>query len=143
MYSGTGWTSEEVTMKSYIAVLHKDKDSDFGVSFPDFPGCITAGSSLEEAKEMAREVLPFHISGMQADGEMIPEPMSLDAASKHEHAQNAQAFFLVEIPFEDPIIRANITVPKDILDRIDRYAKAHHLSRSAFLTQAAQQYMKS
>ena len=39
-------------MRSYIAVLHKDKDSDYGVSFPDFPGCITAGSSLEEAKEM-------------------------------------------------------------------------------------------
>jgi predicted RNase H-like HicB family nuclease len=34
----------------YIAYLHKDKNSDFGVSFPDFSGCITAGSSLEEAR---------------------------------------------------------------------------------------------
>ncbi len=129
-------------MRSYIAVLHKDKDSDFGVSFPDFPGCITAGSSLEEAKDMAREVLPFHISGLQADGEPIPEPMSLDAANRHELARDAQAFFLVEVPFEDPIVRANITVPKGLLDRIDRYAKAHHLSRSTFLTQAAQQSMR-
>ena len=68
-------------MKSYIAVLHKDKNSDFGVSFPDFPGCITAGSTLEEAKEMAREVLPFHVSGLLADGDEIPEPMSLDSAA--------------------------------------------------------------
>jgi predicted RNase H-like HicB family nuclease len=30
----------------YIAYLHKDRDSDFGVSFPDFPGCITAGKTL-------------------------------------------------------------------------------------------------
>ncbi len=128
-------------MKSYIAVLHKDKNSDFGVSFPDFPGCITAGSTLEEAKEMAREVLPFHVSGLLADGDEIPEPMSLDSAAQLEMAQDAQAFFLVEVPLEDPIVRANITVPKGMLERIDRYAKAHHLSRSAFLTQAAQQSM--
>ena len=36
-------------MRNYIAILHKDKDSDYGVSFPDFPGCITAGSTLDEA----------------------------------------------------------------------------------------------
>jgi len=128
-------------MRNYIAILHKDKDSDFGVSFPDFPGCITAGSSLEEAKDMAREVLPFHIEGMQADGASIPEPMTLDDALCHEFSEGAQAFFLVELPFDDPIVRANITVPKGILERIDRYAKAHHLSRSAFLTQAAQRVM--
>ncbi len=41
----------------YIAYLHKDKKSDYGVSFPDFPGCITAGTSLEEARRMAAEAL--------------------------------------------------------------------------------------
>ena len=128
-------------MRNYIAILHKDKDSDFGVSFPDFPGCITAGSTLDEAKDMASEVLPFHIEGMQVDGASIPDPMTLDDALRHEFAEGAQAFFLVEVPFDDPIVRANITVPKGMLDRIDRYAKAHHLSRSAFLTQAAQRAM--
>ena len=128
-------------MRTYIAILHKDKASDFGVSFPDFPGCITAGSSLDEAKDMAREVLPFHIEGMQADGEVLPNPMSLDDAMRHEFAEGAQAFFLVEVPLDDPIVRANITVPKGLLDRIDRYAKAHNLSRSAFLGQAAQRAM--
>jgi predicted RNase H-like HicB family nuclease len=45
----------------YIAYLHKDKGSDFGVSFPDFPGCITAGRNLEEARRMAVEALAMHI----------------------------------------------------------------------------------
>jgi predicted RNase H-like HicB family nuclease len=129
-------------MRNYIAILHKEKNSDFGVSFPDFPGCVTAGSTLDEAKDLAREVLPFHIDGMQEDGALIPEPMTLDEAMRHDFADDAQAFFLVEIPFDDPIVRANITVPKGILDRIDRYAKEHHLSRSAFLTQAAQRAMR-
>ncbi|MBL0942631.1 MAG: type II toxin-antitoxin system HicB family antitoxin, partial [Alphaproteobacteria bacterium] len=35
---------------NYIALIHKDKNSDFGVSFPDFPGCITAGKTLDEAR---------------------------------------------------------------------------------------------
>jgi predicted RNase H-like HicB family nuclease len=130
-------------MRTYIAILHKDIDSDFGVSFPDFPGCISSGSTLEEAKDMAREALPFHIEGMQSDGEFIPEPMSLDEALHVDLAEDAQAFFLVEVPIDDPIVRANITVPKGILERIDRYAKAHHLSRSAFLTQAAQFSMRT
>jgi predicted RNase H-like HicB family nuclease len=44
-------------MRHYVAVVHKDKDSDFGVSFPDFPGAVTAASSLDEAVEMAAEAL--------------------------------------------------------------------------------------
>ena len=63
----------------YIAYLHKDRDSDFGVSFPDFPGCITAGKTLEEAHRMAAEALELHIVGMVEDGEKIPAPSTLDA----------------------------------------------------------------
>ena len=33
----------------YIAYLPKDRKSDFGVSLPDFPGCITAGKTLDES----------------------------------------------------------------------------------------------
>ena len=52
----------------YIAYLHKEKDSDYGVSFPDFPGCITAGRTLEEARRTAVEALALHIRGMVEDG---------------------------------------------------------------------------
>jgi len=61
-------------MRNYTAVIHKEKNSDYGVSFPDFPGCVTAGSTLEEVKNMASEALEFHIEGMTEDGELIPEP---------------------------------------------------------------------
>ena len=39
-------------MRYYIALLHKDPKSDYGVSFPDLPGCITAGRTLDEARAM-------------------------------------------------------------------------------------------
>jgi len=62
----------------YIAYLHKDKNSDFGVSLPDYPGCITAGSTLEEARKMAVEALVFHLAGLRADGEILPDLSTLD-----------------------------------------------------------------
>ena len=62
----------------YIAYLHKNRKSDFGVSFPDFPGCITAGRTLEEARRRAAEAFSFHIVGMVKDGEKIPNPSTVD-----------------------------------------------------------------
>jgi predicted RNase H-like HicB family nuclease len=66
-------------MGQYIGLIHKEADSDFGVSFPDFPGVITAGRSLDEARAMAEEALAFHIEGLVTDGEAIPEPSNLEA----------------------------------------------------------------
>jgi len=61
-------------MTSYIGMIRKDEDSCFGVDFPDFPGCISAGDAIKEAKRMAEEGLQGHIEGMLEDGDPIPEP---------------------------------------------------------------------
>jgi predicted RNase H-like HicB family nuclease len=65
-------------MRNYIGLIHKDAKSDYGVSFPDFPGAITAGSTLDEAREMAEEALAFHVEGLIEDGETLPQPSSLE-----------------------------------------------------------------
>ncbi len=51
-------------MRQYIALIHKDADSDYGVSLPDLPGVITAGSTLDEARDMAAEALALHLEGL-------------------------------------------------------------------------------
>ncbi len=61
-------------MRHYIALIHKDGDSDYGVSFPDLPGCISAGADLDEARSMAAEALALHVEGMAEDGLAVPEP---------------------------------------------------------------------
>ncbi len=61
-------------MAGYIALVHKDEGTSYGVSFPDVPGCISAGDTLEEAVENAAEALAGHFAAMRADGEAIPEP---------------------------------------------------------------------
>lgn len=65
-------------MRQFIALIHKDKGSDFGVSFPDLPGVISAGSTLDEARQMAAEALALHLEGLAEDGEPVPEPSSLE-----------------------------------------------------------------
>ena len=62
----------------YVAYIHKDPTSDFGVSSPDFPGCITAGETLAEAERMAFEALSLHLKGMVEDGAPNPEPWDIE-----------------------------------------------------------------
>jgi predicted RNase H-like HicB family nuclease len=82
---------------NYIGVIHKDPDSDFGVSFPDFPGCITAGRTLGEAKAMAIEALEGHIAEIQAASEPNPGPSSLGAVLADPDFADGAAFLVVPV----------------------------------------------
>ena len=126
-------------MSNYITVVHKDPDSDYGVSFPDFPGCITAGSTIDETKDMAHEALSLHVNGMLEDGEKIPDPSSLENIMADPENADAIAFLVVTIPDPKPkSVRVNITVPENTLRQIDAMAKKRGMSRSSFLVHAAQ-----
>ena len=131
-------------MANYIAVVHKDPKSDFGVSFPDFPGCITAGSSIDEAKDMAHDALSLHIKGMLEDGENIPPPSKLEDIMDNPDYSDAVAILVVTVSeAKSRSVRVNITVPEDILRKIDTVAKKRGMSRSSFLVQAAQNAIES
>jgi predicted RNase H-like HicB family nuclease len=120
----------------YIAYLHKDQESDYGVSFPDFPGCVTAGSTLEEARLMATEALALHMDGMREDGDPIPPPSTLDDLRDDPAMKDAVAI-LVQPKQSERTVRINITVPESQLAEIDRLAQEAHLSRSAYLVRRA------
>jgi predicted RNase H-like HicB family nuclease len=125
----------------YIAIMHKEPDSAYGVSFPDFPGCITAGDTLEQAREMAREALAFHVRGMREDGEELPRPSSLDAVMADPDFAAGVAI-LVSLPAEKPRnVRVNIMLPEDDLRAIDAMARQEGVSRSSFLLRAARASM--
>ena len=131
-------------MANYIATVHKDPKSDFGVSFPDFPGCITAGSTIDEAKDMAHDALSLHIKGMLEDGEIIPTPSKLEDIMDDPHYSDAVAILVVSVFEAKPrSIRVNITVPEDMLRKIDNVAKKRGMSRSSFLVHAAQNAINS
>jgi predicted RNase H-like HicB family nuclease len=121
-------------MASYIGLIRKDAGSDFGVDFPDFPGCVTAGSTIEEARQLAEEALQMHVEGMTEDGEALPAPSSLDAIMADPANADAVAFLVTLAEAADRAVRINITLPERLLRRIDARAR----NRSAFLARAAE-----
>lgn len=124
-------------MTAYVALLRKQHDSDYGVDFPDFPGCITAGKTLEDARRMAAEAVQLHIEGMVEDGEPIPAPSALDAIMADRHNRDAVAV-LIDVAIRRPAVRVNISLPSDLLEAIDRVSG----NRSRFLAEAAREKLE-
>lgn len=85
-------------MGTYIAILHQEPDgASFGVSFPDFPGCITAADTIDDIRKMAHDVLAFHIKGMIEDGDPIPAPSAPERIIKSEDFDTSYATLLVTV----------------------------------------------
>ena len=120
----------------YIAYLHKDRDSDYGVSFPDFPGCVTAGKNLDEASRMAAEALAFHIQGMIEDGDEVPEPSKLDHIAE-DAAKHGAIAFMVSVDAPDATVRVNITARESQIQKIDALAESAGMTRSGYMVRAA------
>jgi len=129
-------------MKQYIGLIHKDAGSDFGVSFPDFPGVITAGKDLDDARSMAEEALALHVEGLVEDGDAIPEPSSLEAVMADADNRDGVAILVAARTEARKTVRINVTLPDDVLQRIDAFAEAHGYTRSGFLAKAAEKVMK-
>lgn len=62
----------------FPVVLHKDADSEYGVTVPDVPGCFSAGSTVSQAFENVKEALSLHYEGLIADGEPLPQIHDID-----------------------------------------------------------------
>jgi predicted RNase H-like HicB family nuclease len=124
-------------LATYIALLRKDPDSDFGVDFPDFPGCITAGSTLGETRAMAQEALESHIECMLELGQMIPEPSSLDDIMTDPENAEAIPFPVAVSNHHGEGVQINLTIPQADLKEVDALANEQGKSRSAVLTEAA------
>lgn len=134
-------------MNRYIALVHKDKKQGYGVVFPDFMGCVTAGSTLDEALNNAREALAFHIEGMQQDKEAIPAPRTLEEirAANHDWIdwQDAVAVFVPFIQAARKQERVNVMLDSQLLRAATKRAKASRQSRSAFIQDALISYLEA
>ncbi|MFS2152159.1 type II toxin-antitoxin system HicB family antitoxin [Rhizobium sp. Rhizsp42] len=130
-------------MKYFIALVHKEPDSAFGVSFPDLPSVFSAADVEDDLTANAIEALR-----LWAEDETLPTPSSFDEISARPEVRSelASGAFLTRIPFiEDTTrtVRANVTFDKGMLDAIDAAAKERGLTRSAFLASAARKEIEA
>jgi len=126
-------------MDHTVALVHEEEGR-FGVSFPDFPGVVTAAATLDDALRRAAETLAFHVAGMIEDGDALPRLHTLSELRRDRTFQaDAKGALLVVVPVELPgrAVRVNISLDEGLLTAIDRAAKAVGENRSAFLANAA------
>ena len=126
-------------LKYPIAIEPGDEKTAFGVVVPDLPGCFSAGDTMDEAIENSKEAIAGWIETTLDEGGKIPAPRKVS-----DHMNDSEftgwLWAVVEIDaalLDDKAERVNISLPRRVLARIDRYAAAHGESRSGFLVNAA------
>src|SRR5262245_46740948 len=122
-------------MKFTIAIESGTKKNAFGVVVPDLRGCFSAGDTIEEAFDKAREAIEAHCEVLAESGKELPrsKPMTEWQANRE---YKGWTWGIVEVPVEKyfgPAEKINITVPALILRRVDEYAQKHGETRSGFL----------
>ena len=128
---------------NYPIVIHKDKDSDFGITVPDISGCFSAAKSLDEAVENAKEAILCHLEGLMLDEEPIPQPTSIENHTNNpDYKDGTWALVNIDITqISGKSKRVNITIPERVLSQLDSFAKRKGESRSGLFLTAAMEYM--
>jgi predicted RNase H-like HicB family nuclease len=126
-------------------LIHEAKGR-YGISFPDFPGCVAAGATPDEALRRGAETLRFHIAGIIEDGGALPKLRGLSELQRSKvFRADAKGATVVGVNVELPgkSVRVNISLEERLLEAIDRAADHAGQSRSAFLAEAAARRIKS
>ena len=127
----------------YPVVIHKDPNSDYGVTVPDLPGCFSAGTTVEEALENAQEAVLTHIEGLMMDSEAVATPTSMEELRETVAGKNV-IWAIVSVDLDklsERAKRVNITIPERLLSKIDAFAEREGESRSELLASAALEYI--
>ncbi len=112
--------------KAYPAIIYKEPETDFGVVFPDLPGCFTTGETVEEAHEMAAEAAELYVETLLEDGKDVAPPSSLEATYElleaDEYKDTVAGVALITVRQPARAKRINITLDENLLTDIDRHA---------------------
>jgi predicted RNase H-like HicB family nuclease len=116
-----------VAKRVYFGVIEAGSGG-YSIFFPDFPGCVSAGDSLEELARMGAEALQFHVDAMVEDGELIPEPGVPNLEAERVEVPGADLRGLLAIEVDVPIFPRTVAVPLDteLVQAVDRLASSRH-----------------
>lgn len=123
----------------YPIAIHKDKNTDYGITVPDLPGCFSAGESIEDAITQAKEAIECHLEGLLLNGDPIPSAKKIENY-RHHRAYKEAIWALVEVDLSKlsgHSKRINITLPENLLHQLDKCASKEGYTRSGLLAQLA------
>lgn len=127
-------------------VIFKDEHSIYGVNVPDIKGVHSWGNTIEETLANAKEAIVSHIETLLELGEPVDiAKTDIDALyADPEYAGGIWALVSLNLEkLDSKPERINISVPRFVLSKIDRYAASRHETRSGLLSRAALQLIAS
>lgn len=134
----------DTIMEKYFAIFEKAKEGGFCVRFPDVPGALTQGETIEEALEMAVDAL----CGIMVDGRKGRDYQAPRSFEEVEKEAGAGDYVFPVSPDEKvmetyrPKKRVNIMFPVDVLERVDKQVKElGNTDRSNWLSTAAEKML--
>ena len=69
-------------MICYPAVIEYDREDDtYNVGFPDLPGCLTFGDTIDDAKENAKEALSAYLESIDSRKLKVPASSELTGSN--------------------------------------------------------------
>ncbi|MCC6887815.1 MAG: type II toxin-antitoxin system HicB family antitoxin [Hyphomicrobiales bacterium] len=127
-----------------MAVVEKERDSAFGIWFPDVEGCFSAGDSLDATASNAAAALRQHVEVLESAGRAVPAARSMQEVVRDKDVRAAMkgGAVLIAVPLLSDAgrtVRINVSLDKGLVDQIDDAASKRGLTRSAFLAQAARE----
>ena len=136
---------------SYYAGFIPGERGKVSVIFPDVPGCSTWGENMEHAFTMAIDALAGHLEALADDGDPIPLPSGYEHAWETLHKECAgyglgplpRGTMVHPVPAPRLDMRTKqvaVSFKKYVLDMIDRKAEATGMTRSGFLSRAAESF---
>ncbi len=136
-----------MALQFYRACIEADDTPGYSVFFPDFPGCTSAGDTIQDAARNAIEALALHVEGVIAAGQAVPPPSAPDAplpdwaVDDDEDRAGIVATVLIPLEAAGRTVRVNITMDEGLLGRLDAAAAAAGTSRSGFIAEVVRERM--
>ena len=93
-------------MTHYVAIVEEEPGKAVGVWFPDLPGCISAGDTIDEAIDHAAQALKLWAEAMVEGGQSIPPPRTLtELKADPEIAPDLARYMVALVPLPDSLLR--------------------------------------
>jgi predicted RNase H-like HicB family nuclease len=140
-------TSRKAPITRYVVVVD-GKPGAYGMWVPDMPGCTSMGDTLADLLTNSQEALQLWAEDAIESGEALPKPRSMEVIRKdrdvaRELADGAALAIVPLVIERGRPVKANLSLDAGLLAAIDEAAAARGVTRSAFLSSAAREKIRS
>lgn len=126
--------------------LHKAEGGSFSGFVPDIKGCYFAGDNIDDTIADAFCAIDAHLEFQAEKGKTLPEAMPVEVHFNNESCQGGYwAFVDIDLSkYDGKAVKLNITLPQNLLNKIDSYVELHKNfgSRSGFIAEMARRELQ-